>query len=57
MVDWKVGQARGFIDWITRPMETGEFGFTPSGTARGDELHVLVGTQGEVIKKEYHLDL
>jgi len=50
MVDSKGGQARRFIDWITRPMETGEIGFSPFGIARGDELHVLVGTQGEVIK-------
>ena len=50
MADWKSGQAWRFIDWITRPMETGEIGFSPSGIARGDDCHVLTGTQGEVVK-------
>ena len=50
MVDEKSRQAWRFIDWITRPMETGEIGFSPSGVARGDEIHVLTGTQGEVVK-------
>ena len=31
-------------------METGEIGFSPSGVARGDDVHVLTGTQGEVVK-------
>ena len=31
-------------------METGEIGFSPSGVARGDDFHVLTGTQGEVVK-------
>ena len=50
MVDEKSRQAWRFIDWITRPMETGEIGFSPSGVARGDDFHVLTGTQGEVVK-------
>ena len=50
MVDRKSRQARRFIDWITRPIEMGEIGFAPSGVARGDDFHVLTGTQGEVVK-------
>ena len=50
MADWKSRQARRFIDWITRPIEMGEIGFAPSGVARGDDFHVLTGTQGEVVK-------
>ena len=33
MVDRKGRLAMRFIDWITRPMETGEIGFSPSGIA------------------------
>ena len=50
MVDRKGRLAMRFIDWITRPMETGEIGFSPSGIAKGDGVHVLTGTQGEVVK-------
>lgn len=50
MVGRKSDQLWRFIDWITMPVETGEIGFTPAGVAKGDDLHVLIGTQGEVVK-------
>jgi len=50
MVDQEGSLVMRFIDWITRPMETGEIGFSPSGVAKGDGVHVVTGTQGEVVK-------
>ena len=50
MVDRKGRLVTRFIDWITKPMEAREIGFSPSGVAKGDGVHVLTGTQGEVVK-------
>jgi len=50
MVDRKGRLVTRFIDWITKPTEAGEIGFSPSGVAKGDGVHVLTGTQGEVVK-------
>ncbi|GIS50282.1 MAG: hypothetical protein Ct9H90mP24_5740 [Methanobacteriota archaeon] len=50
MVDGESRQAWRFIEWITRPMETGEIGFLPSGVARGDDVHVLTGTKVKWLK-------
>ena len=50
MADRKSRHPRRFIDWMNSPLETGGIGFSPTGVARGDDLHVLIGTQGEVVK-------
>ena len=50
MVDREGRLVTRFMDWITKPMEAGEIGFSPSGVAKGDGVHVLTGTQGEVVK-------